>query len=88
MSANYATAVQEKPTTLNDRLNRLNETLQYQCDRIRGVLDRVHGNPTPIRAGKDTAAIPPTLSMANVIEQLEAATEKLTQLATEVERVA
>lgn len=78
------TAVQ----TLNQRLNKISESLQYQCERVESVLSRVHGNPTPQPPKGSVAQIAPTLSLAVVVEHLEAVQARLADLCTSMERIA
>lgn len=87
---NAKTAV-ERRVTLNDRLNKLSEALQYQCERIESVMRRVNGGPhdgtASGRAGGATP-ITPTLPLTTVIDHLEGAQARLADLATQVENIA
>lgn len=83
-----AAPIAEKQVTLNDRLNKASESLQYQCDRIESVLSRVNGTPSAGRPGAVATPINPTLAMATALEHLEAATRRLADLATNVEQIA
>ena len=40
-----------REATLNERLNRVGEQFNSQCDRIEGVLSRVNGTPQPPKTG-------------------------------------
>ena len=75
--------------TLNDRLNKLVEGLQYQCERLESVVARVNGNPQPQapRTG-DVAQIKPGLPMNAAMEHAEALHQRLADLATSIERIA
>lgn len=94
MAASYSgsqTATQsDRALTLNERLNKASEGLQYQCERIEAVLNRVNGNPQPPAGGKavEVARITPTLPMATITDHLEAIQARLADLATHAERIA
>lgn len=82
-----------KDLTINERLNRSAEGLMNQCDRIESVLSRINGTPpTPSTSAQDrlgnVETIQPTASLVMVVERLEAAKERLTNLALGVERIA
>jgi hypothetical protein len=85
----------DKPldTTMNERLNKVADLLQFQCQRIEDVLSRVNGTrlePPAVTGSKlgDVAQIRPQHAMAQVIELIEAAQGRLADLATGVERIA
>lgn len=92
--AGYATAAQAKNTprtpNLNERLNRVSEYIQANCDRIEAVLSRVNGTPQAEgRAPRDKLAqISPTIALATVVEHLESAQARLSDLASGLERIA
>jgi hypothetical protein len=76
--------------TINDRLNKVAETLQYQCERISQVLSRVNGTPSD-KTGYgpgEVAQIRPVQPLAQIVEQLEGASARIADLATGVERIA
>jgi hypothetical protein len=81
-----------REVTLNERLNKMVESLQYQCDRLESVLSRVNGTPpTPIGTSgrpSDVTPIKPTLPLSQVVEMIEALQTRLSDLATGVERIA
>jgi hypothetical protein len=81
-------AVSDKPLTLNDRLNRMLETLGYQCDRLEAVLSRVNGTPQKIESASGGKAPRPTMSMQNAIESLETTTQRLVDLTSGTEHIA
>lgn len=83
-----AATTTERDATLNDRLNKMLETLGYQCERIEAVLSRVNGTPQKIESGKAGSAPRATLAMQNAIESLETTTGRLVDLTTNVERIA
>lgn len=86
-NATAASAPVPTEITLNERLNRAAERICEQSDRIEHVLSRVNG--TPRSEGKrDVAQIRPTVALAEVVNILEAAQERLAQLANGVERIA
>lgn len=75
--------------TINERLNRVAESLQHQCQRIESVLSRVNGTPpTAIKSPDKVAQIQPTHAMTNVTEMLEAINSRLAELSDGVERIA
>jgi hypothetical protein len=78
----------DRVSTINDRLNKMLDTLGYQCERIEAVLSRVNGTPQKIESAKGGIAPRPSLSMQNAIETLETTTERLTSLANGVEQIA
>lgn len=82
-AAKTATAV-----TINDRLNKTMEIVSYQCDRLESVLSRVNGTPQKIESAKAGNAPRPIMSMQNTVENLEALTQRLTDLAGGVESIA
>lgn len=86
----YATATEvPRERTLTERLNKVAEGVAFQCDRIEGVLGRVNGTPSPIGNMKDVAAqIRPTVPLAQTVEALEMALQRLSDLSTNVERIA
>ena len=90
MYADQATkAATPRVATLNERLNKVAEGLQFQCERLEGVLGRVNGTPTAERNNRDkVAAISPTHALANVGDMLETATRRLDELATNAEQIA
>lgn len=75
-------------STINDRLNKIAETFHYQCERIEAVLSRVNGTPQTIQKGQDAAQIRPMHAMAQVVEQMEQTSQRLSELAGNVERIA
>jgi hypothetical protein len=86
-------AVQEKrESTLNDCLNKIADSLQFQCERIESVLARVNGTPgTPTSGrlgGSDVAQIRPTHPMGQVVDTLEQLSQRLANLASGVESIA
>lgn len=74
--------------TINDRLNKAVDTVSYQCDRLESVLSRVNGTPQKIESAKTGNPPRPTMSMQNAIENLEALTQRLADLAGGVESIA
>jgi hypothetical protein len=91
MNALTATA-SDRALTLNERLNKVCEALQFQCERIEAVVNRANGHPQPPapghKVGGDVARILPTLPMATVTEHLEALQARIADLATHAERIA
>lgn len=83
-----AAATAEVAATLNDRLNKMLDTLSYQCERIEAVLSRVNGTPQKIESAKAGNAPRPILSMQNAIEGLENTSQRLVELTGGVERIA
>lgn len=79
-----------REATLNDRLNRVAEALHHNCGRIETVLSRINGTPpTPTTKGADSVArISPTHAMTQVLDQLEETSQRLANLASNVEQVA
>lgn len=90
----YATAgeaKQAREVTFNERLNRVGDQLATQCDRLESVLSRVNGTPradSVNRLGEAPTPIRPTLSLSQVVENLEALAKRLGELRTGVERIA
>lgn len=77
------------PMTLNDRLNRVAESIVAHCDRIESVLARIHGTPIRERNSRsEVAQIRPTASLSSVVEALEQAQGRIGELATGVETIA
>ncbi len=79
------------PATLNQRLNKVLDGIQFQCERLESVLGRVNG--TPQREGRSprdasVAQINPTHALANVVEMLEQAQSRLSDLTANVEQIA
>lgn len=93
MASGYGgAAVEAKPVeaTINDRLGKVLEGFQFQCDRISGVLSRVNATP-PQQPGPNrdsVAQIRQTMPLTVVVEQLQELQERLADLATGVERIA
>lgn len=82
-------APQPVAATFNDRLNRLAETLHFQCERIEAVLARVNGTPQgKEQRGGDVAQIRPVHALAQIVESLEGTSQRLADLAGGVERIA
>ena len=80
---------QPKEATLNERLNRVADALQYQCDRLESVLGRVNGTPpVPTAPGGSVAQIRPTHSLSEVVNLLETQQQRLSSLASGIESVA
>lgn len=81
----------DREPSLNERLNRLSDRMQQQCQRIEDVLARVNGTPTN-RPPTTSMAVPtpinPVLPLVTVVEHLEAVQSRLTELAMHVERIA
>lgn len=81
-----------KEATLNDRLNKVADSLQFQCDRIESVLARVQGTPpTPATGnsrGGDVSMIRPTHALVQIVEALEQTNQRLASLATGTESIA
>lgn len=90
MATPYATApAADRALTLNERLNRMAETLGYQCERIEGVLARVNGTPQSIQAaGRNETTKQPTLPMGATVDTIEKQMQRLADLATGVESIA
>ena len=88
--AGSATQVEApREQTINERLNKVADSLQYQCERIESVLSRVNGTPPLVNKAPDKLAqIKPTHSMTNVTEMLEAINTRLAELSVGVERIA
>ena len=83
------TAPAPREPTLNERLNKVADTLQFQCERLESVLARVNGTPQAERAGRDkVVGISPTHAMANVVDMLEGGARRLDELTTNVEQIA
>ena len=77
--------------TLNERLNRLSEKMQQQCQRIEDALGRVNGNASNRAAGTLLGAptpINPTLPLTTVVEHLESVQARLTELVHGIKRIA
>lgn len=88
---NAPTAAQESPRdlTMNERLGKAAEAMQYQCERIEAVLSRVNGTPQKIDGpGKAAVPIRPTMPLSQNVEHLEALYKRLSDLATGVEQIA
>lgn len=85
-------AAQEAPVeaTLNDRLNKVCEGLQFQIDRLSGVLSRVNGNPpTQPSPNRDSVTqCRATMPLNAVVEHLQEQQARLADLATGIERIA
>lgn len=82
-------AQSERALTLNERLNKVSEALQFQCERIESVLAKVNGSPQPGRPPTTAVAqINPTLPLATVVDHIEAVQARLADLATHAERIA
>ena len=81
-----------REATLNERLNRVGEQFNSQCDRIEGVLSRVNGTPQPPKTGDRIGEAPtpirPTQSLSQIVENLEMLAKRLSELRTGVERIA
>lgn len=88
MLSGQAVTAQDRAVTLNDRLNKMVETIGYQCDRIEAVLSRVNGAPQKIEQAKGGNVPRPTLSMQNAIEALENIQQRLIDLTNNVEKIA
>jgi hypothetical protein len=90
MQGQQATAMSgDRQATLNDRLNKVLETLNCQCDRISTVLCRVNGTPQKIENAAVVGKTPrPSLSLQNVVESLESVTGRLTELSNGIEYIA
>lgn len=87
-AADQAAKTDTRVSTINDRLNKMLDTLTYQCERIESVLSRVNGTPQKIENAKSGAAPRPTLAMQNAIESLESTADRLVNLANGVEQIA
>ena len=96
MSTGYA-GTQEKTegpreATLNERLNKVSDSLQFQCERIQSVLARVNGTPPAVLGqgqNKNTLAqITPTQPLTAIVEMLESTNKRLDELAHGIERIA
>lgn len=76
--------------TLNERLNKVSDSLQFQCERLEGVLARVNGTPQAERTSRDKVVSPisPTHALANVVELLETSARRLDELNTNAEQIA
>ena len=84
-----AAKVAPKEATLNDRLNKLVDAMTFQCERLESVLSRVNGTPQAERGSRgDVAQIRPTNSMAQCVDMLEQANQRLGNLATGIESIA
>lgn len=92
MAAGYAgpqaAMASDRAITLNERLNKTCETLQYQCERLESVLSRVNGTPQKIEKAIQGTAPSPTLPMSAIVEHLEAVQARLAELCSGVERIA
>lgn len=91
MAFGNAPAATESPRdlTLNERLGKAAESMQYQCERIEAVLSRVNGTPQKIDGtGKAAVPIRPTLPLAQTVEHMEAIYQRLSDLASGVEKIA
>ena len=87
-AGNLATAT-DRTVTINERLNKISEALQYQCERIESVLARVNGTPQKIENAIKGANVPtPTLPMSAIVEHLEAVQSRLSEISGQVERIA
>lgn len=84
------TASVPRVATLNERLNKVADAIQFQCDRLESVLSRVNGTPQREGRGpKDSVAqISPTHALANVVEMLEQVQGRLNDLTNSVEQIA
>lgn len=80
----------ERSMTLNERLNKASEGLQYQCERIESVLARVNGTPQPGRppSAASVTQITPTLPLAAVVDHMEAIHGRMSEIAAQAERIA
>lgn len=92
--ANQAGAAQDTKTaprepSLNERLNRAYEGLQSSAERIERMLSRVNGTPqAEMSGGEKLAQIRPTLPLGQTVEQVEALSMRLRDLAINAERIA
>lgn len=77
-----------KEATFNDRLNKVADSIAFQCERIESVLSRVNG--TPQVKNPEGAAVPirPMFPLSQIVENLENANQRLNSLATGVEKIA
>lgn len=78
----------EKSPTLNDRLNKVLDSMSYQCERLEAVLARVNGTPTKIENAKAGNAPRPTHPLVSAVSSLEEVNGRLADLATGVENIA
>lgn len=78
----------DKAATLNDRLNKTLNTVNYQCERLESVLSRVNGTPQRIESAKSGTPPTPMLSMQGAVENLEVVVQRLVDLTNGVERIA
>jgi len=86
-----AGVAQDKPRepTLNERLNKVANSLAYQLERIGSVLDRVNGTPAvAINKGPDLSQIKPSLALSVIVESLESINQRLADLSTDIEHIA
>ena len=74
--------------TFNDRLNRVAEGMQAQCERIGSVLSRINGTPEKPPKGTEVAQIRPVHALSQCVKHLEEIHARLTDLANGVERIA
>lgn len=94
MQEQYAAAGEAKTAreaTFTERLNRLGDQLVAQCDRIEAVLSRVNGTPraeVANRLGEAPTPIRPTVSLSQMVENLEMLAKRLSELRAGVERIA
>lgn len=87
-ASGLATAT-DRAITLNERLNTMSQTLQYQCERLESVLSRVNGTPSKLENVAKGGSVPtPTLPMSATVEHIEQAMQRLADLATGIERIA
>ena len=85
-----AGVAQDKPRepTLNERLNKVADSLAYQLERIESVLARVNGTPVAINKGPDLSQIKPSLALSVIVESLESINQRLADLSTDIEHIA
>lgn len=73
--------------TLNQRLNSVGSQLDFAMERIECVLGKVNGTPQGgLPAGKSPDA--PQYSMGDMVSRLESQSQRLSELAKGVERIA
>lgn len=79
--------VEKRESTLNERLNRVADLIDFQCDRLESVLARVNGTPQKVE-NATTSTATPMRPMNGAIETLEVLGQRLADLVSGVERIA
>lgn len=86
---NQAQGAVTREHTLAERVEKACSSLTLNCERIEASLARVNGVPSPVRSIDALAGkIAPSMSLVGGVENIEQLAQRLTDIASSVERIA